>query len=256
MNLWEQIAEEYRRGSRFVVITITSGRGSIPGMVGGKAIVSTEGLIAGNLGGVKVEARAIEHAVAMLSNAAFCDSVMWNLQNDIGMTCGGEMGFLFERVDPEPLWQIGVFGAGHVSQALVKSLSSLACCVDVFDTRPEWLAKFSKFENVTLHLVDRYETGVDHLQARSFAISITPGHSSDVPVVREALIRFPEIPYLGVIGSTSKRALLFRQLRDDGIEEAQIQKIFCPAGLPIGGNDPAEIAISIVAQMLEIRGRG
>jgi xanthine dehydrogenase accessory factor len=57
-----------------------------------------------------------------------------------------------------------------------------------------------------------------------------------------------------VIGSLAKRAVLSRELREDGIEEAQLEKVVCPVGLPIGTNDPAEIAISIVAQLLERRG--
>ncbi|MGL4400094.1 MAG: XdhC family protein, partial [Luteolibacter sp.] len=71
--------------------------------------------------------------------------------------------------------------------------------------------------------------------------------------LREAFRRFPELVFVGVIGSASKRALLIRELQEDGIDPAVLEKIHCPVGLPIGGNDPAEIAISIVAQLLEYR---
>jgi xanthine dehydrogenase accessory factor len=72
-------------------------------------------------------------------------------------------------------------------------------------------------------------------------------------VLREVLGRFPEIPFFGVIGSASKRAALLRDLRAAGIAEDLLEKITCPLGLPIGGNDPHEIAISIAAQLLERR---
>jgi xanthine dehydrogenase accessory factor len=87
-------------------------------------------------------------------------------------------------------------------------------------------------------------------------LSITKGHASDVPVLREVLARFAGIPFVGVIGSASKRAALFRDLRAEGAGEDLLDKITCPLGLPVGGNDPHEIAISIAAQLLEKRGGG
>jgi xanthine dehydrogenase accessory factor len=191
----------------------------------------------------------------LLQGPELCRACTWNLQRDVGMTCGGEMAFLFEKVAAAPPWHVVLFGAGHVSQALVPILATLACRVDVFDTRADWLSRFAPVHSVKTHCVAAFEQGVDHLTDRSFVIAITRGHSSDRPVLREALRRFPGLPFLGVIGSASKRAVLLRELREDGIAEPLLEKIICPLGLPIGTNDPAEIAISITAQLLQIRGR-
>ncbi len=184
-----------------------------------------------------------------------------NLQLDIGMTCGGEMAFLFERITATESWRIAVFGAGHVSQALGPVLATLSCRIDVCDKRADRLEKFSKHPNVKLQLVESFEDGAEFLTIRSFVVSITKGHASDRPVLREALRRFPEIPFLCVIGSASKRAVLLRELGEDGFGPELLEKILCPAGLPLGGNDPAEIAISIAAQLLacrdlQLRGNG
>ena len=253
MDAWEQIAALRREGIEAVVVTIAAVRGSVPGQVGAKAVVSTLGLVSGNLGGGKVEAKAINHALAMLEGSEACAQVTWNLQRDVGMTCGGEMMFLFERVNARTAWHIAIFGAGHVSQALVPVLATLACRVDVFDTRTGWLDRFSTSRNVCLHHVASFEDGVELLNPASFVLSITQGHSCDRPVLRDTLRRFPSLPYVGVIGSASKRAVLLRELREDGIGNDLLEKIVCPIGLPIGGNDPAEIAISIAAQLLELR---
>ena len=253
MDAWEQIAALRREGIEGVVITITAARGSVPGQVGAKAVVTAVGLVAGNLGGGKVEAKAINHALAMIEGSEACVQVTWNLQRDVGMTCGGEMRFLFERVNARTAWHIAIFGAGHVSQALVPVLATLACRIDVIDTRSDWLDRFSVWRNVGLHHVASFEDGVAMLNPASFVLSITQGHSSDRPVLRDTLRRFPSLPYVGVIGSASKRAVLLRELREDGIGSDLLEKIICPVGLPIGGNDPAEIAISVAAQLLELR---
>jgi xanthine dehydrogenase accessory factor len=255
MDIWEKIAALRREGTDAVVITITAVRGSVPGVVGGKAVVTAGGLVAGNLGGGKVEVMAVSQALELLRGKEICLVRTWNLQRDIGMTCGGEMAFLFEKVTATAPWHIAIFGAGHVSQALVPVLATLACRIDVFDTRADWLSRFPQLENVQRHQVAAFEDGVASLTAQSFVLAISHGHSSDRPVLREVLQRLPGVPFLGVIGSASKRAVLLRELTEDGISETQLGKIVCPLGLPIGGNDPPEIAISIAAQLLDFRAR-
>lgn len=255
MDPWEQIAELRREGVDAVVVTITAARGSVPGQVGAKAIVTAEGMISGNLGGGKVEAKAIKYAALFLAESVTCALETWNLQQDVGMTCGGEMSFLFEKVAATGAWHIAIFGAGHVSQALVPVLATLACRIDVFDTRSDWLGKFPQLPNVSLHHLKTFEQGVGFLSSESYILSLTKGHASDRPVLREAIRLFPEVPYIGVIGSAAKRAVLMRELREDGLDDGVLEKIICPVGLPIGGNAPAEIAISITAQLLARRTR-
>ena len=257
MDVWEKLADLRRHGRAVVVVTVAEVRGSVPGEAGAKALVTSDGLVSGTLGGGKVEARAIGEARDLLeSGGDRCRLRTWNLQRDIGMTCGGEMGFLFERIDPADDWHIVVFGAGHVSQALLPLLATLRCQIDVIDTRREWIERIPPAPNVRLHAVAEFEDGVGFVRPSSFVLSITKGHSSDRPVLREVLRRHPDIPFLGAIGSASKRAVLLRELGEDGIPRDLLETIVCPLGLPIGGNGPAEIAISVAAQLLERRGSG
>ncbi|MEM9079258.1 MAG: xanthine dehydrogenase accessory protein XdhC [Verrucomicrobiota bacterium] len=252
VSIWEQVA---RAEGPVVVVTVAGIRGSVPGAVGGKAVVGRSGLLAGTLGGGKVEARAIGHAQELLDNeSAGAGLVVWNLQRDIGMTCGGEMTFLFEPVLSQAPWQVVVFGAGHVGAALVRVLATLKCRVDWVDTRQDWLAKGGNFANVSKHAVKSYEEGVELVNEESFVVCVSQGHATDRPVLREVLRKCFELPFVGAIGSAAKRAVLLRELREDGIGEELLERLVCPLGLPIGGNDPAEIAVSITAQLLERRG--
>jgi xanthine dehydrogenase accessory factor len=251
----QQILRLQDTGTDLILVTVAAARGSVPADPGAKMLVTREGRLSGTVGGGRIEARALEEAAQLLDSPEITRLQRWNLQQDIGMTCGGEMTLLFERVPAKPSWHIAIFGAGHVVQALVPVLVPLSCRIDVIDTRPDWLQRLPAARNLTTHRFDSFEHGTGLLTEKSFVLSITKGHGSDVPVLKQVLARFPAIPFLGVIGSASKRAAILRDLRDEGIGDELLEKITCPLGLPIGDNDPHEIAISIAAQLLERRGR-
>ena len=252
-NAWQKIGWLSEAGESLVVVTVTGVRGSVPGVVGAKMVVGERGRLEGTVGGGKIEAKVIGVAEELLRGGEVCSQVTWNLQKDIGMTCGGEMSFLFERLVGAPSWHVVVFGAGHVSQALVRVLATLSCRVDVVDERAEWLSELPTGKNVERHEVANFEDGVSLVREDSFVVSMTKGHASDRPILREILRKFPRLAFLGVIGSQAKRAVLLRELKEDGIAEQVLELLECPVGLALGGNAPAEIAISIAAQLLERR---
>lgn len=242
-------------GTPFVSVTMVEAVGSTPQDAGSKMLVTAGGLHHGTVGGGRVEAKAIEHAVAMLSDAAEgarrTDLVGWNLHKDVGMTCGGTVKLYFESVNHR-VWPIIIFGAGHVTQALVRLLISLPCRVTCIDPREDWLDKLPGAPNVDVVRTDDPPGEVARLPDDAFVICMTRGHVTDLPVLVEIFKRSRTFPFLGVIGSKSKAAVLRRELTEAGIPESQ-QVFHCPLGLPIGTNHPAEIAVSIAAQLLEVR---
>jgi xanthine dehydrogenase accessory factor len=253
MTPWQHILRCQETGTDLILVTVAATRGSVPADPGAKMLVTREGRLSGTVGGGRIEARAIEEATGLLDSSEITRLHRWNLQQDIGMTCGGEMTLLFERLPAKPPWHIVIFGAGHIVQALVPVLIPLSCRIDIIDTRPDWLQRLPAARNLSTHHLDTFEAGVPLLHERSFVLSITKGHGTDVPVLKQVLTRFPALPFLGVIGSASKRAAILRDLRNEGITDDLLEKITCPLGLPIGDNEPHEIAISITAQLLEKR---
>ena len=250
---WAKADALQRTGTDCVVITITATRGSVPGEVGGKAVVTGAGLDFGNLGGGRVEARAIAEAQDILATNAPLRHHTWNLQKDIGMTCGGEMSLLFEPLPASPPWHIVLFGAGHIAQALVPVLATMDCKIDVIDERLDWLEQLPQSVNLTTHDLPSFAEGAKLVAPESYVLCITKGHATDRPVLAAALQAHTDLPFIGAIGSKSKRATLFRELADDGIPAELLEQIVCPLGLPLGTNAPAEIAISIAAQLLHVR---
>lgn len=252
-DLLRRSAELADSGEAFVVVTLIEAAGSTPADAGAKMLVTAAGLDAGTVGGGRVEAKAIGLAQQMLAERAACRSVDWSLKADVGMTCGGRVRLFFEPIGVAT-WPIVVFGAGHVTQALAELLVKLPCQLTCIDPRGDWLARLPAG-------VRRVETDdppaeveklVQHLPDDAMVLCMTRGHSTDLPVLEAIFKSGREFPYLGAIGSRAKAAVLRKELLAAGVPEERIA-FHCPIGLPIGSNHPAEIAVSIAAQLLEAR---
>lgn len=248
------------RGIPFVTVTLVQPEGHVPQDVGAKAIVTAEGLSWGTVGGGRLEARAIDHAKSMLVRAIDAagvprpvtpELVRYELARDLNMVCGGAAS-LFYEVATAAAWNIVVFGAGHVAQATVALLSTFHCNLTCIDPRPEWLARIAPRPNLRTMLVAEPAEAVATLPRGVFVLCMTQGHATDLPIVRE-ILRVGGASFVGVIGSEPKARTLRSALLKEGFEEAAIAAIRCPLGLAIGSNAPAEIAVSIAAQLLQVR---
>lgn len=239
----------------FVIVTMVDRRGSAPQIEGAKGVITSAGIVEGTVGGGKVEARAIRHAQEMLAanDGRSCDFVVWNLQTEIGMTCGGEVKFFFEVCLCND-WTISLFGAGHIAQVLAPLLLQTNCRLTCLDQRQEWLDRMSDHPRLTKVCREDLAGAVSELDPRSFFVLMTQGHANDLPVLAEVL-RTIEPPYVGVLGSVQKAKVLRRDLKQLGIPEQKLDKFFCPMGLPIGNNTPPEIAISVASQLIQERDR-
>ena len=251
-TILEEINELQKKGQTFVIATFVKTKGSAPQEVGAKILVGTDGYLAGTIGGGKVEERVILHAKEMMKTSEMFDYADWNLQTDIKMTCGGVVSFFFERIQARPTWEIAIFGAGHVAQEVVRALLKLECWITCIDPREEWLNKLPEHHKLTKIHTESMSAVVLDLNPKTFIASMTMGHAFDLPILTEAMKR-NVFPYIGVIGSESKGTVLRSDLRKNGIDEKIIAKLHCPIGEAFGNNTPAEIAISILAQLIKAR---
>ncbi len=239
----------------FVVVTLIAIRGSAPQVVGAKAIVTPVGVVCGTVGGGKVEAAAIVHAQKLLEQTgATTDWVTWNLQTEIGMTCGGEVKLFFE-VHAHSTWPIVVFGAGHVAQAVVRLLTTLNCHITCVDSRRDWLEKLPTHPKLRAVCASEPRSVVASQPSGAYFVLMGKGHATDLPVLHEILTT-RQAPYVGVIGSAQKASILRRDLAAQHVPGDRIASFHCPMGLDIGDNTPAEIAISVAGQLLQFRDSG
>jgi xanthine dehydrogenase accessory factor len=258
----EKLAELSAAGRPFASVTLVETVGSAPSDAGTKMLVDTTGLVFGTVGGGKVENKAIGHAQGLLDDSSAngsqtCELIEWNLQRDVGMTCGGVVKLLFEAYNFRD-WRIVVFGAGHVAQALVRLLLLLECRVVCIDQREEWLAKLPSSPKLRAVMLPEPREFVPELRGEDYVLCMTMGHKTDRPILQaimERRIQSPsfELPYLGVIGSQAKRKVLVRELAEAGVAEELVEQFRCPIGLPLGTNQPGEIAVSIAAELIQCR---
>lgn len=241
-------------GAPFVAVTVVDTMGSTPQDRGAKMLVTVEGRVFGTVGGGKIEARSIEQAQRMLADETEPKTrfFQWSLEKDIGMTCGGIVRVYFETFNVTR-WNIVVFGAGHVSHAVIDILAKLDCRITCIDPREEWLARVPPSPKVTkVHTTDM-PSQVASIAEGSFVLLMTMGHTTDKPILLE-ILRTRTFPYLGVIGSNAKAKRLRQDVLDAGLPQESTKAFLCPVGLEIGSNHPHEIAVSVAAQMLQVRG--
>ena len=230
-------------------------KGSVPTEIGSKMLIGTNGIVCGTVGGGRLEKTAIEYGINLLSKNDSEDSkchelVHWSLGKDIGMTCGGTVTLFFE-VMSNNIWPIIIFGAGHVSNALIKLLVTLKCHITCIDFRDEWLEQLPSSEKLLKIKLEDISEYVEKVPRNAFVLIMTPGHKTDLDVLSKSIDK--GFPFLGVIGSKSKAAFLRKELEKTGFSKEQSTKFYCPMGLPLGTNEPQEVAISVVSQLLQER---
>lgn len=151
---------------------------------------------------------------------------------------------------PQP--PLFVCGGGHVARELAEMAARIDFRVRVMDPRGEF-ANRERFPHAEEIICEDFERLKDHLVPDAFYAVVTPGHEGDYTCVRTIL----DSPYryLGMIGSRGKVAKTFERLKADGVTEEQIGTIHAPIGLPIGAATPGEIAVSILAQLIQEKNR-
>ncbi len=149
-----------------------------------------------------------------------------------------------------------IVGAGHIAVPLCEIGALCGFRVTVIDDRPQY-AHPGRFPKATRVIAADIRRTVRELpmDTNTFVVLVTRGHSLDVECLLEILDR--PLAYIGMIGSQRRVSAVFSLLeREQGIPRAKLERVYAPIGLPIGAETPAEIAVAIMAEIINVRRGG
>ncbi len=161
-----------------------------------------------------------------------------------------EAGVLIESIAREP--RVVIFGAGHVGVEIAKIASAVGFHVVVYDDREEF-ANPQRIPWANEVRVEDFRTMFDELSfdEDDYLLATTRGHNFDALIV-EHIAESPA-KYIGMLGSKRKRAVIFRALEAAGVQEDALARVRTPIGLDIGADTPAEIAVSVIAELIKVK---
>jgi len=161
-----------------------------------------------------------------------------------------EVRCLSETIRPA-LPRLAIFGAGHVGQAVARAFGPLPFHLDWLASRED-LRPEAGGTQATILSEDELEEAVEAAPAGTMVAIFTHSHDLDYRLARAALRR-PDLGYVGLIGSRTKRTRFERRFRDDGLGDAELARLTCPIGIAeLKSKEPAVIAVGLAAQLLKL----
>ena len=193
-----------------------------------------------------------KNGVLEISGPAFSFSAESDREIDFAFRQKTETDFIYkERIGFRN--HLYIIGGGHCALALSKLMSSMDFCIHLYEEREEIN---TLLENEFVHekkTVKSYAELPELIPpgAQHYVVIMTFGYRTDDLALRSLIGK--DFRYTGVLGSASKMKVLFSEWRRDGLPESRLKKIFAPVGIDIGSRTPEEIAVSIAAQLIQVK---
>jgi len=252
MDIYREIAEKKAAGESFAVAMITKTMGSSPRDPGAKMIVYPDGSISGTIGGGYFEKMVISDCLDLFRGETKHLLKTYRFEesgpDSTGMSCGGTAEVFLEAHGQ--MDRLIIFGGGHIGRALARLAREMDFAITVVDDRQEILDDFHP--PVQTILTDaNYEKNFPLMGKDSYVVIVTHGHKGDQAVLGQVIEK--DCAYIGMIGSKAKIAGVYKNLESAGFARELFEKVHAPIGLDIGSEGPYEIAISIIAEIIEIK---
>ncbi len=222
--------------------TIVSVKGRPPVEVGAKMVLTSEGQRTGTLGDASLDERVLEDLRRVMETRQVQVKTYELAQ-------GQTADVFFELFMPPP--QLVVVGAGHIAVPLAAMGKMLDYEVVVIDDRATFANK-TRFPTADKIIVGDYEESITNLDLTpsTFVVLVTRGHRHDVLSLRKVIQK--PLAYIGMIGSRRRVFAVLKLLKDEGVSIDHLAKVRAPIGIDIGAQTPAEIAICILAEIINV----
>jgi xanthine dehydrogenase accessory factor len=256
-TIYQAAASAVERGEAVALATIVRVAGSTPRGVGTKMLIRADGTGEGTVGGGELEARVVAVAREALraGEPRLVSFTLHDTEAGDAAICGGQADVFIDVLLPHPT--LLIVGAGHVAVPVARLGTLLGFRTVVLDDRAEFASK-ERFPRAGELIVGDIpvELAQFSVNAQTHVVIVTRGHAHDEAALR-AVLDSPAA-YIGMIGSRRKVRTVFDHLRAAGVSEDALARVRAPIGLDIGAETPAEIAVSIMAEivMLHRGGRG
>ncbi len=252
-EVFRAVVRALEEGEAAALVTIVKTNGSTPQRVGAKMLVYADGRTVGTIGGGCYESDAMLKAREALRTRQ-AQLARYDLSDDLaadsGLICGGQMEVFVEPIEPSP--HLYIVGAGHISVCLGRFAAEAGFRVHVLDDRQRF-ANADRFPSAAEIIVDPIPEALARISwpSNAYVVIVTRGHRHDLDALRVLAGR--ALRYVGMIGSRAKVRRIFDALVGEGCAPDWLATVHAPVGLDIGAVTPAEIAVSIVAEMVAVR---
>ncbi|MEJ8553037.1 XdhC family protein [Tepidibacter sp. Z1-5] len=252
--IFDFISKEIKSNKTVAMALITKASGSIPAKEGSILLVFEDGSISGTVGGGVLENEVIKECKKSLrthENNLYTYSLAAG--EDLGAQCGGKAEIFIKIFRPKE--KIIIAGGGHIGLKLYEISKTLGLHTVIIDDREEFVSK-DRFPQAQELICGNIYEGLKNydINQNTYVVIVTRGHEYDEDALRAVIDKNPG--YIGMIGSKKKVKYTFDNLRQDGVDEEFIQRVYAPIGLDINGNSPAEIALNIMTQIQLIKKGG
>lgn len=252
IDLFGEIVRLHNNGTPCALATVVRTSGSTPRKAAARMLVLGDGRVVGTIGGGRVEKEVTDAAVALLAEGAAARPKLlrYHLTHELAMCCGGEMEVFVEPLVPAP--PLVVCGGGHVAHALVP-LARRCGFAPILVEEAEEMATRERFPDAE-RVVDSFDVRDWKdvpLDDRSYVVIVTRDHAQDQALLEQLIGR--DLAYLGLIGSRRKIEMFKQRLVARGVDAARFERLRAPVGLDIGADTPEEIAVAIVAELIQTR---
>lgn len=237
------------------LVTVVGPEQAPASVLGRKMVIGPDGSVQGTLGAQSLDRRALDAVeqigigtpkrIPILLSPEECKS--------LGLAVGSELELFLDSLTPAP--SLVIVGAGHIAQPLCSMGSALGFRVTVVDDRPSFASRERFPEAAELRVgYFRDELARLPLHRSTYVVIVTRGHAHDEEALRAVIDS--EAAYIGMIGSRRKVRTILDRLAESGISNQRLGSVYSPIGLDIGAESPAEIAVSILAEMVAVRRKG
>lgn len=241
MNLLSQLHNAIQSGTSVSLVTLLTCPDCKAGNEGQMMLLYADGRVEG----VLIDEPFTKYVIKKM------EELTWKPPTLIDLSYEGKQDYKIFWDQPTIKNKAVIFGAGHISKFLVDALAMIDYEITVVDDRPDFANEqnFPKAERVVLKSFKQaLEEICPHVDEHTAIIIVTRGHQYDLQCLRAAIKT--KAGYLGMIGSKSRIKATIEFLSEEGVSEEMLRNIHAPIGLNIGAQTPAEVALSIAAEVV------